>query len=46
MGRWFMSGILLLCSPGLCGAEQWPVRVAWEGKAGGRTGAPSLTVQG
>lgn len=27
MGRWLMSGILLLCSPGLCWGETWPVRV-------------------
>ena len=29
MGRWLMSGILLLCSfsPGLCWGEEWPVRV-------------------
>ncbi len=27
MGRWFMSGILVLCSATLCSSEQWPVRV-------------------
>lgn len=27
MGRWLLGGILLLCSPGLCWGEAWPVRV-------------------
>ncbi|MFQ5801880.1 MAG: SpoIID/LytB domain-containing protein [Candidatus Methylomirabilales bacterium] len=27
MGRWLVSGILLLCSAGLCWGEEWPVRV-------------------